>query len=184
MSAFKPALSASSRLEGEIATLIADDARLIRVIGEPDSGRTSFALALCVEDPDCQAGSILVIDTLGHGPATVEPVHREMIHSPVTDIEAGFTVARRLIATGGLSAIILDDLLGFDVAPGADGAARLQRLRIIESRLRALASLCLGHGVKLIVLDRLSPMGVLRTPIGFRDVIAERPPLLTRNRAA
>jgi hypothetical protein len=162
--------------------IIASGSRLVRVIGAPESGRTGLALSLCLDDPSCDGGAILVIDTLGHGPICPSPAGRDLIHVSTVDLDSGFAAVRRLLATAGLSAVILDDVLGFDV--GVEGPDRLQRFRLIESRVRALASLCLGRGVKLVILDRLSPMGVQRTPIGFHDIIAERSPQIIRNRAA
>lgn len=164
--------------------ILAGNHRLLRIIGEPESGRTGLALAVCLPQGSDEPGAVLIVDTLGHGPPRDLPAGRDVVHIAAVDLDEAFFAIRRLLATRAISAVILDDVLGFDVSAG-EGTARLQRLRLIQARVQALASLCLGRSARLVILDRLSPMGVQRSPLGFTDIVlAPVSSGISRNRAA
>lgn len=172
------ALSASRYADNdrEVARFVrrAPRPRLVRVLGAPGSGRTRLALDLVSAEPALSGRNLVFIDTLGHGLPELPPSLDvgETLHVPATDLEVAFASARRLLATGQVAAIVIDDLLGLDARAGASEGERLQRFRMIQRALQILASACLERAVLLIVLDRISPMGVVRTPIGFTDVLA------------
>lgn len=148
--------------------------RLVRVLGAPGSGRTSLALDLVAAESGLAERSVVVVDSLGHGLPTLRASQPrfEMLHVPGTDLEVAFASARKLVATGSVSAVVIDDLLGLDTPARATGAEHLQRVRLLQRALRILSSACLARGVLLVVLDRVSPMGIMGTPLGFVDILA------------
>jgi hypothetical protein len=160
----------------ELARLLVQTpkARLVRVLGAPGTGRTDLAIDLIARVGVVPDRAVVLVDTLGHGVPREGSLRlgADLLHLPGTDIPVVFAAVRRLVASRAVSAVLFDDLLGLDFSPTASEAERMQRLRSIQRSIQTLASACLSRDVLLVVLDRVSPMGVMRSPLGFVDLLA------------
>lgn len=147
---------------------------LVRVSGEPNSGRSgrimSWASAVC----EHRSGKVLVVDTLGHGEhAVARSVRPDVLErliylgsSGATDV---YSAVRALVGTGALSCVVLDDLAGIEFEGVNEEMARSrQALRMVTG----LASLCAVKGVSLGYVDRASHGRSGSAPVGFSDLLA------------
>lgn len=146
---------------------------MVRSLGCARSTGTERALRWADAVTSGSRGDLLYIDTMGHGSHALRrvlpvPLVDRALYMHISRADEVLAAARSLIATGAVSCVIIDDIVGVANAGGSDESSRVRESMRL---LMVLASLCTARGAALGYVDRISEGRVCPAPLGFTDIL-------------